>query len=92
MNKAANARFAKGSAVYSCRCCKRKTRATGNNDNEHVRLCVQCYDLAGIENAVLDGNYDETMAKEASRLFYSLEQHGVSDPRSLFEIPFPALA
>lgn len=47
-------RFAKGSAVYVCRVCKRATRQTGRNDNEHAQLCAQCYDLAGEENHLLD--------------------------------------
>lgn len=47
-------RFAKGSAVYSCRCCKRSTRSTGRGDNEHVRLCADCYDLGGEENHLSD--------------------------------------
>lgn len=48
-------RFVKGSGMYQCRCCKRNTRSTGNGDNEHVQLCVDCYDLAGFENQVADG-------------------------------------
>ncbi len=48
-------RFIKGSGLYRCRCCDRNTRSTGNGDNEHVQLCVDCYDLAGYENMVSDG-------------------------------------
>lgn len=47
-------RFAKGSAVYSCRCCKRLTRSTGRGDNEHVLLCADCFDLGGEENHLSD--------------------------------------
>lgn len=48
-------RIERGSGIYACRSCKRKTRATGNGDNEMVRMCVQCYELAGIDNAYSDG-------------------------------------
>lgn len=48
-------RFAIGSGCYRCRCCDRRTRSTGNGDNENVLLCEQCFDLAGYENAVQDG-------------------------------------
>lgn len=47
-------RFEKGSAVYACRCCGRNTRSTGRGDNELVRLCAECYDLAGEENSLSD--------------------------------------
>lgn len=48
-------RFARGSGAYTCNCCGRKTRATGRGDNEHVGLCTECFDLAGYENMILDG-------------------------------------
>jgi hypothetical protein len=54
MNRPRN-RFERGSGMYECRCCTRKTRSTGNGDNENVRLCVDCFDLAGYENMVSDG-------------------------------------
>lgn len=47
-------RFTKGSAVYTCGCCDRRTRQTGRGDNEHVGLCAECYDLAGEENTLSD--------------------------------------
>lgn len=43
-----------GTATYVCRCCKRTTRPTGTGDNDGVRLCVECYDLAGKENSLSD--------------------------------------
>lgn len=47
-------RFEKGSGVYACRSCGRNTRSTGRGDNDFVRLCVECYELAGEENHLLD--------------------------------------
>ena len=46
-------RFKAGSGCFKCRMCKRNTRDTG--DNGSVELCPQCYELAGYENTVLDG-------------------------------------
>jgi len=43
-----------GGTAYTCRCCKRVTRPTGTGDNDGVRLCVECYDLAGEENHLSD--------------------------------------
>lgn len=47
-------RFAKGSGVYACGCCGRRTRSTGRGDNEIVGNCAECYDLAGEENSLSD--------------------------------------
>lgn len=52
-------RFVKGSGCYECISCKKKTRSTGNGDNEHARMCVRCYEKAGDENAVADGHMTE---------------------------------
>lgn len=50
-----NSRFQRGSGCYTCGVCGKRTRSTGRGDCEHVKLCVDCYDRAGDENAVLDG-------------------------------------
>lgn len=63
MNKSSG--FQKGSGCYKCNCCGRKTRATGNNDNEHVGLCYECYEMGGIENSISDGHYDDEAGKES---------------------------
>lgn len=47
-------RFQKGSALYMCRCCGQKTRDTAG-DAANVRMCAECYEVAGWENAVADG-------------------------------------
>lgn len=47
--------FQRGSGVYTCRVCGHRTRATGRGDNENVELCADCFDLAGLENQVSDG-------------------------------------
>jgi hypothetical protein len=48
-------RFTPGTAMYACRNCGRQTRDTGRGDNDGVKLCVQCYELAGYENQQMDG-------------------------------------
>lgn len=53
--KARNSQFQKGQSVFECRVCGRKTRQTGNGDNEHVGLCEDCYEMAGLHNRVQDG-------------------------------------
>lgn len=47
-------RFARGSGLYTCRVCGRKTRSTGRGDNEMIELCAECYDLGGEENSLSD--------------------------------------
>lgn len=69
-------RFARGSGVYACRVCKRNTRSTGRGDNEHVRLCAECFDLSGIENAVLDGDDVRKYADEIRSLYAAITQLG----------------
>lgn len=58
MNKATSARpanrFERGSGMYACRLCGRNTRSTGRGDNEGVRLCEECFELAGEENHLSD--------------------------------------
>lgn len=51
--KPSNSRAQKGSGFYECRCCDRKTRATGG-DGASVLLCELCYTLSGEENHYSD--------------------------------------
>ena len=46
--------FERGSGQYKCRFCHKQTRAT-DRDAANVGSCARCYDMAGDENAVLDG-------------------------------------
>jgi len=52
MGNVRNSRFQRGTGVYSCHVCGRKTRSTG--DNGQSELCPQCYELAGYENSLSD--------------------------------------
>jgi hypothetical protein len=58
-------KFQRGSGCYTCYQCGRKTRATGQGDNEHVQLCVECYEIAGIENTISDRAYFGAETKES---------------------------
>lgn len=48
-------RFARGSAVFTCRSCKRQTRET-SRDHAQTGNCEDCFELAGIENTLLDAD------------------------------------
>lgn len=69
-------RFQKGSGCYTCRVCSRRTRSTGRGDNEYVLLCAECYDLAGIENAISDGSDPENYAAEIAGLLHTISKRG----------------
>lgn len=63
-----NKHFAKGSGCYVCRVCKRNTRAV-DDDSHHLRLCFECFEVAGIENEISDcGDPDDKLAKEIDAL------------------------
>lgn len=72
--QAKNSRFQKGSGLFKCRCCGHNTRSTGNGDNEFVRLCTICYDIAGIENAISDGCATEADLQFLSNLQEALKE------------------
>jgi len=69
-------RFQRGSGMYQCRCCKRNTRSVGNGDSEHVRLCVQCYDLAGEQNTFSDTGAFYAGHEEVLRLINEVAEKG----------------
>lgn len=78
-----SSRFARGSGQYACNCCGRQTRSTGRGDNEQVRLCAECFDLAGIENHLSDTGELGRYVTEARELFAALRTYG-KNPESLF--------
>lgn len=53
-------KFHRGSAVFKCNVCGRKTRDTGAQSAGN-KICPQCFELAGIENEISDGygTYEE---------------------------------
>lgn len=69
-------RFQRFSAVYACRCCDRKTRATGRGDNENVKLCAECFDLGGEENSLSDSGQFYAGADEVLSLIEAVKAKG----------------
>jgi hypothetical protein len=78
-------RFERGSGVYKCESCGRGTRSTGHGDNEHLNLCVQCFELAGMENELTDTG--STHAPGIREYFAELASKGIDGPAL-----FPTLA
>lgn len=68
-------RFQKGSGVFTCKCCKRQTRDTGDS-NTDLRHCHECYELAGIENSYLDGCAEPSYLDTARHLLKQCQQRG----------------
>lgn len=69
-------RFTRGSGVFECRCCHRKTRDTGRGDNESVRLCADCYDLAGEENSLSDTDDFHSSPQNVLAMIKSVKDKG----------------
>ena len=76
-----NSRFQKGSAVYTCRICDKRTRATGQSE-EHAVLCANCFEECGNENEHLDTHdapvdgcqYCDSSQSGANRAFTAEEE------------------
>lgn len=66
--------FQRGSGCYACRVCKRQTRDTG--DNGGVELCPPCYELAGIENTLMDApeSWPENPSEEQKAVWARYEE------------------
>jgi len=56
-----NNRFQRGSALYTCRSCGKRTRETGSSESNNL-LCAKCYEEGGLENEHEDGHHRETPA------------------------------
>ena len=54
-----------GGSTYPCDICGRTTRHTGVQ-SLGSKTCPQCWDLAGIENAISDGDTDDYRAQIAA--------------------------
>ncbi len=50
-------RFTRSEPLFNCNVCERKTR---NPDHSGTYLCVECYDIAGLDNHVNDNGYELT--------------------------------
>lgn len=85
--------FAKGTTVYTCKCCGHKTRTIHDRSAWFTGNCEDCYELAGIENAFCDGN-GEQYKEEAEYLIGSILKKGGNCTHAIWsDIPkeyFPA--
>lgn len=82
-----SSRFSKGftrgnGGVFACSCCGRNTRDV-NGGNGGVQLCPQCYEAAGIENEIMDG--DSSNRDLRLELLREAEAKGGRVPRSVWE-------
>lgn len=57
MSKRNNSRFQRGSGVYTCRCCGKQTRETGQCESS-CELCLACYEESGWENTHSDNDHE----------------------------------
>jgi hypothetical protein len=69
-----------GPGVYACRVCKRNTRDTGVTAIGS-ELCAECYELAGLENAMLDGCLTEADYPEVKSLFETAIKRGGNEQK-----------
>lgn len=68
-------KFAAGSGQYQCKSCQRETRSTGRGDNELMKWCEQCFDLAMMANQLSDGsNLTQSQIAEASSMISFLRK------------------
>jgi len=66
-----NSRFQKGSGVYKCNWCGKRTRETGEGESL-VGICRHCWDEVGWENYIADG---EDLSEVPEEFKYLIEQN-----------------
>lgn len=62
-----NSKFQRGTGVYTCTVCGRRTRET-DQDAASLKQCAQCYEIGGLENLVADSSDPEEIAKAEARI------------------------
>lgn len=53
-------KFRRGESTYTCHSCKKLTRNTGG-DEIGCRLCLDCFNLAGIDNHLTDNGAESML-------------------------------
>jgi len=66
-----SSKFQRGSGVYTCQSCGKKTRETGLFESDYG-ICAYCYEVGGLENAYADGHitkeeYERDLAEYKKR-------------------------
>jgi len=59
-------KFQRGTGVFTCGCCGRKTRET--QDTSGSDMCGICYELSGIQNSLRDDGAEAWMITHRDRL------------------------
>jgi len=59
-----NSLMQRGTGIFPCEACGRKTRETGAQSLSS-RTCPECYEIAGIENSLSDGHYEGDAGRDA---------------------------
>lgn len=70
-----NNRFRRGESTFKCHICRRGTRYTGVQ-SVGSSLCPECYELAGLENMVQDGEDLGTVVAERDSLLREIAKKG----------------
>lgn len=70
--------FAKGHTTFICSCCGHNTRFTGQQ-SVGSKLCPACWDLAGFENEIQDGHYNDNAAADAASLFREIQKRSETE-------------
>lgn len=77
-----------GRGVYTCQICERRTRETTLQGHD---ICADCFEMAGLENAKLDGCFTDADIPERDRLLSVIVKKGgnlvkvVEEFRELFD-------
>ena len=80
-----NDRFRRGQSVFTCDCCGRQTRNTGQPTQSTT--CLECWELAGLQNMIFDGEEIEEIASERDRYMHTIIARGGNEERVRSEFP-----
>jgi hypothetical protein len=82
-----NNRFRRGfgATVFTCGCCGRKTRLSGQSLG--AECCLECWELAGLQNMIFDGGTVEEIAGERDRYLATIVKRGGDEAKVRREYP-----
>jgi hypothetical protein len=76
MSRIRNSHFQRGTGVFKCEGCGRQTRTTHQPDN--TRYCYECWELAGYQNSIWDGEKPADIAAPVRALLATIVERGGS--------------
>lgn len=65
--------FEQGRSTYVCSICERRTRETTLRGHD---ICADCFELAGLENAKMDGCFTDADIPERDRILAAIVKKG----------------